>query len=57
MNLLIKNLTQLVSSNAKVDLTDSEGRTALMYAVMENDDRLTDFLINSYKSSAYEINQ
>jgi len=56
MNNLIANITGMVTNNGTLDAVDSEGRTALMYAVMNNDERITDFLINSLKTSRSEIN-
>jgi hypothetical protein len=56
MTLLKDNLKSLCAFGGKLDTPDSEGRTALMYATMENDARLLDFLTGSYKVSRFNVN-
>jgi ankyrin repeat protein len=55
-DLLVTNLTLLVQYGGKPDFPDSEGRTALMYAVMSNDRRLVAYLVSNYKVSRFEVN-
>jgi len=47
MNGLIANITDMVAKGGRLDAVDSEGRTALMYAVLTNDERITSFLLQS----------
>ena len=55
-DLLVENLTALIKHGAFPDFFDSEGRTALMYAVMSNDMRLITYLVSCYKVTRFEVN-
>lgn len=46
------NLIGLIEAGAKLNITDSDGRDPIMYAIMKNDERILKLFLDNIKSTS-----